>query len=153
MKIAVFPGSFDPITKGHVDIISRALPLFDMLIIGIGANTDKKTMFPIEDRERWIKQLYANEPNIEVLIYSGLTVNFCKQQEAQYMIRGLRTSADFEFERRIAQLNRSLQPTIETLFIASDPALSHVSSSGVRDIFKNGGDVSAFVPAGVVLKK
>src|ERR1051325_390848 len=114
MKIALFPGSFDPITKGHVDIITRVLPLFDMLIIGIGYNTDKKTMFPIEAREGWIKKLFANESKIEVMVYSGLTVNFCKEQGAQYMVRGLRTSADFEFERRIAQLNRSLQPNIET---------------------------------------
>ncbi len=149
MKIAVFPGSFDPITRGHESIVKRALSFFDEIIIGIGQNTGKHYYFSQDRREHFIKNVFAGESKIKVMHYSGLTVNFCKEINANYILRGLRTSADFEFERAIAQMNRTMAPEIETVFLVSDPALSHISSTIVRDILLYNGDVSAFVPAGV----
>lgn len=149
-RIAVFPGSFDPITKGHVEIIKRGLPLFDELIVGIGYNTNKHYFFSQDRREHFITKTFENEPKVKVVRYSGLTVEFCKQIGAQYILRGLRTSADFEFERAIAQMNHSMAPEIETIFIVSDPSLSHISSTIVRDILLYQGDVSAFVPKPVL---
>ena len=145
-KIAVFPGSFDPITLGHVAVVNRALPLFDQLIIAIGDNADKKHMFPLEQRKKWILDTFKDQPKIAVEIYNGLTVAFCKQINAQFILRGLRTSADFEFERSIAQVNRKLAPEVDTLFILTEAKYTPVSSSIVRDIIRNGGDVSEFVP-------
>ena len=149
-RIAVFPGSFDPITKGHVEIIKRGLPLFDELIVGIGYNTNKHYFFSQDRREHFITKTFEGEPKVKVVRYSGLTVEFCKQVGAQYILRGLRTSADFEFERAIAQMNHSMAPEIETVFIVSDPSLSHISSTIVRDILLYQGDVTAFVPKPVL---
>ena len=151
-KIAVFPGSFDPITKGHVDIIQRALPLFDEIIIAIGNNADKKYLFSISRRQKWIQKIFAGNKKITVTSYDGLTVKFCESVNAQYIIRGLRASADFEFERGIAQMNKAMAPEIETIFIISNPAYSAIASTIVRDILTNGGDASQFVPEGVDLK-
>ena len=148
-RIAVFPGSFDPITKGHEEIIKRGLPLFDELIVGIGYNTNKHYFFSQDRREHFISKTFEGEPKIKVMRYSGLTVEFCKQVGANYILRGLRTSADFEFERAIAQMNHGMVPEVETIFIVSDPSLSHISSTIVRDILLYQGDVSAFVPPAV----
>ncbi len=150
-KIAVFPGSFDPITKGHYDIITRALPLFDQVIIAIGKNSQKESWFPLEKRKTWIEYLFEGEDKIKVRTYSGLTVNFCQEIGAQYIIRGLRTSADFEFERGIAQMNQSMNDEIETVFLISNPSYSHITSTIVRDILRNGGDAHQFVPEGIDL--
>lgn len=150
MKIAVFPGSFDPLHNGHVDIVNRLLPLFDKVIIAIGINQDKKYLFALEKRMQWLKDVFASEPKVEVKSYSGLTVEFCKQQNAFYLIRGLRTSADFEFERAIAQLNKS-QAGVESVFVISTPENAPVSSTILRDILKNGGSVTNFVPAKVTI--
>ena len=145
-KIAVFPGSFDPITIGHVDIITRGLPLFDKLIIGIGINSQKQYLFTLEQRMEWIRKIFHYEPNIEVESYTGLTVTFCEKQEAQYILRGIRSSGDFEFERAVSQTNRVLSRNIETIFILANPSLAAVSSSIVRDVIVNGGDPSPFIP-------
>ncbi|MGQ9848065.1 MAG: pantetheine-phosphate adenylyltransferase [Bacteroidales bacterium] len=151
-KIAVFPGSFDPITKGHESVIRRALPLFDKLYIAIGENKDKTSpYFPIDKRLKWIKQVFANEPKIEVATYTGLTVEFCKSINATFILRGLRTSADFEYERAIAQTNRFLNSGIETVFLLTDPEFTSINSTIVREILKYGGDASQFVPNGINL--
>lgn len=150
-KIAVFPGSFDPITKGHESIVHRCLPLFDEIVIAIGYNSNKHYYFSQDRREHFIKKTFENEKKIRVAGYSGLTVDYCKTIGAQYILRGLRTSADYEFERAIAQMNRALAPEIDTIFVVADPALSHISSTIVRDILLYQGDVSKFVPEAVVL--
>ncbi len=148
-KLAVFPGSFDPITIGHYSIINRALPLFDKIIIAIGYNREKNGFFPIEDRIKWINKLFINHPSIEVQSYTGLTVDFCKKVNAHYLIRGLRTSADFEFERSVAQVNRKLQTDLETIFLLTEPQHSFISSSIVREIISHGGDPAEFLPPGL----
>src|SRR4030095_15817319 len=145
-KIAVFPGSFDPITIGHVDIITRGLPLFDQLIIGIGINSQKQYLFSLEQRIEWIRKIFQSEPNIVVQSYTGLTVSFCEKCEAQYILRGIRSSGDFEFERAVSQTNRGLSRNIETIFILANPSRAAVSSSIVRDVIVNGGDPSPFIP-------
>ncbi|MCK4406586.1 MAG: pantetheine-phosphate adenylyltransferase [Bacteroidales bacterium] len=145
-KIAVFPGSFDPITKGHESIIKRAMPLFDEIIIAVGENSEKESFFPIEKRIGWIKKVFADYPSIRVTRYKGLTVDFCKRNNAKYLLRGLRTSADFEFERSIGQVNKKLFPEIETIFLLTTPELTAINSSIVRDIIRHGGDPSQFVP-------
>ncbi len=150
-KIALFPGSFDPITLGHVSVIRRALPLFDKIVIAIGLNSDKKTMFPLEKRRVWIENVFQNEPAIEVQTYEGLTVDFCKKVGAGFILRGLRTSADFEFERSIGQINRKLYPRIDTVFILTEPEYTPISSSVVRDVYRHGGDISSMVPREVLL--
>lgn len=150
-KTAVFPGSFDPITKGHFDIILRALPLFDQIIIAIGINSQKASYFPLEKRKRWIEYLFEGEDKIKVRTYEGLTVDFCHEANADYIVRGLRTSADFEFERGIAQMNQSMNDEIETVFLISNPAYSHITSTIVREILRNGGDAGQFVPEGIDL--
>jgi len=152
-RIAVFPGSFDPITKGHESILKRTLPLFDEVIIAIGKNSSKQNYFPLEQREAWIKKVFANEPKVSVQTYTGLTIHFCKQVGANFIVRGLRTSADFEFEKAIAQNNKIMAPEIETIFILPVPELSAINSTIVRDIIRNGGDTTPFVPEGIVLTK
>lgn len=145
-RIAVFPGSFDPIHIGHIDIIQRALPLFDKIIIGIGLNSQKKYLFPTELRRDWIRQVFKSENKVDVKTYEGLTVNFCQQQNAQIILRGLRSSADFVFEKHIAQMNQAMNRNIETVFLLSNPSLAMISSSIIRDVLLNNGDVSQFVP-------
>jgi pantetheine-phosphate adenylyltransferase len=145
-RIAIFPGSFDPITKGHENLLNRALPLFDEIIISIGKNSSKQSYFTIEQRKKWIEQVFANQPKVKVETYTGLTVEFCKKKNANFILRGLRTSADFEFEKAIAQNNHMMVPEIETIFILPIPELSAINSTIVRDIVRNGGDASAFVP-------
>ncbi|MHC1706172.1 MAG: pantetheine-phosphate adenylyltransferase [Bacteroidales bacterium] len=145
-KIAVFPGSFDPITKGHESIIIRAIPLFDKIIVAVGANSTKTSFFPLEKRIQWIKDVFADYPKVEVDSYEGLTVDYCRKNKAKYILRGLRTSADFEFERSIGQINKQLFPGIETIFLLSATEHTPLNSSIVRDIIRNGGDVSPFIP-------
>ncbi|TAL57809.1 MAG: pantetheine-phosphate adenylyltransferase [Bacteroidetes bacterium] len=148
-KIAIFPGSFDPITTGHESIIQRALPLFDKIIVAIGVNSAKEYLFPAGKRKLWIEKIFPGEKKIEVNTYKGLTIDFCKQKKANYILRGLRTSADFEFERVIAQMNRAMNEKIETVFILSTPELSAINSTIVRDIIRNGGDAAQFVPSAI----
>ncbi|MBU2994969.1 pantetheine-phosphate adenylyltransferase [Cellulophaga baltica] len=148
MRRAIFPGSFDPVTLGHYDIINRGITLFDELIIAIGVNSDKKYMFSLEDRKQFIKEAFIDEPKIKVLTYEGLTVDFCKKVNANFILRGLRNPADFEFEKAIAHTNRKLSE-IETVFLLTSSGKSYISSSIVRDVIKNGGDVSGLVPESV----
>jgi pantetheine-phosphate adenylyltransferase len=145
-NIAVFPGSFDPITIGHESVIKRALPLFDELYVAIGTNSDKTGFFPVEQRIEWIKRVFADNPEIKVIQYEGLTVDICRKLGAQYILRGLRTSADFEFERSIGQVNKKLFNNIETVFFLTLPEHTSINSSIVRDIVRHGGDASDFVP-------
>lgn len=145
-KIAVFPGSFDPITKGHVNIVKRALPLFDKVIIAIGNNSSKNYSFSFEQRLEWINKIFKDYPNVEAKRFKGLTAYYAKSENAKYLIRGIRTAADFDYEKTIAQLNKSLDTDLETICIISDPEFSHISSTIVREIILNGGDPSKFVP-------
>jgi len=146
MKTAIFPGSFDPITKAHVDIIKRAIGLFDKLYIGIGDNSSKKGLLTMAQREKMLRAVFENEPKIHVVAYDGLTVEFCRSIGAEYMVRGIRTVSDFEYEKAIAQMNHSLAPEIESIFIVSKPGYSSISSTIVREILRYNGDVSQFVP-------
>jgi pantetheine-phosphate adenylyltransferase len=146
MKIALFPGSFDPVTKAHVDIVKRSVSLFDKLYIGIGVNSTKLGLLSIEKREQMLRAVFETDPRIHVIAYEGLTVNFCKSIGAAYMIRGIRTVSDFEYEKAIAQMNHSLEPDIESIFIVSKPGYSSISSSIVREIMRYNGDVSQFIP-------
>ena len=146
MKTAVFAGSFDPITRGHEDIVLQALPLFDEIIIAIGVNIDKKYAFPLEKRIKWIENTFVDYPKVKVVSYQGLTVDFCKKMNANFIIRGLRNTTDFEYESVIAEANKKLNPEVETIFFLSNPNLRCVSSSVVRDIIKNGGDITSFIP-------
>jgi pantetheine-phosphate adenylyltransferase len=152
-KIAVCPGSFDPITRGHESIIRRALPLFDEIIIAIGVNVEKKGFFPLEKRLEWITHVFKDEPKIKVFSYEGLTVDFCRKVNSAYLLRGLRTSSDFEFERSIGHINKQLYPGIETVFLLTQPEYMSLNSSIVREIVRYNGDASQFVPEGVILKK
>jgi pantetheine-phosphate adenylyltransferase len=145
-KICVFPGTFDPLTLGHVDIIKRALPLFDKIIVAVGTNVGKEPMFSAEQRQLWIDQIFKNEDKIESAVYEGLTVVFCKQVGANYILRGIRYVSDFEYEKAIADANRNLDPLIETFFLTCEPKYTSVASTIVRDIIRNGGDASQFLP-------
>lgn len=146
IKKALFPGSFDPFTLGHEEIVRRALPLFDEIIIGIGINTSKKSLFELEKRKAWIEELFSDTNKIKVSTFQGLTVVFCEQIKANYILRGLRTAADFEYERTIAQLNQAMSPNLETILILSKPEYSMISSTIVREILKFNADIKPFVP-------
>jgi len=149
MKIALFPGSFDPFTKGHEDIILRAIPLFDKIVIGVGSNSSKNYLFTIEQRINWIKKTFANYPTIEVKSYEGLTVNFCKELGAGYILRGLRNPIDYNYESNIALMNKSLQNDIETIFLLTSPELMAINSTIVRDIIVHKGNAKQFVPSAI----
>ena len=149
MKIAIFPGSFDPITKGHQDIIERALPLFDKIIIAIGKNSAKKYHFNLEERTQFIELTFNNNPKIEVISYTGLTIDFCKSVNANYILRGIRNSADYMYENSIAQMNKAMDNDIETIFMPTIPELAAINSTIVRDILINGGNIEQFVPAAI----
>ncbi len=152
MRKAIFPGSFDPITLGHEDIIKRSIALFDEIIIAIGVNAEKKYMFSLEERKKFIEQTFKDEPSVSVITYEGLTIDLCKKHNAAFILRGLRNPADFEFEKAIAHTNRKLSK-IETVFLLTSANTSFISSSIVRDVIRNGGNVSKLVPVAVLGKK
>ena len=151
MKRAIFPGSFDPLTLGHHDIINRSVKLFDEVIVAIGINADKKYMFSLEKRKRFIEDAFKDEPKVKVVTYKGLTVDFCKENNVEFILRGLRNPADFEFEKAIAHTNRDLAP-IETVFLLTAASTSYISSSIVRDVIRNNGDYTKLVPRSVRVK-
>lgn len=144
-RIAVFPGTFDPITIGHVSIVRRALPLFDRIIVGMGVNSTKRTMFEVEQRLHWIRDAFRDEPRVEAITFEGLTIDLCKRAGATFILRGLRNSTDHGYERSIALMNRQLSG-VETLFLPSAPEHAHISSTIVRELLANNADVSALVP-------
>lgn len=146
MKKAVFPGSFDPITSGHVDIVKRAIPLFDEIIVAVGINTQKKYLYSLEQRLDWLRKVFENHPTVKIDSYEGLTAHYCKNVGANYMLRGLRNASDFDYEKTISQLNSIVGDGLETLFLISRPAFSHISSTIVREIIKGKGDASPFIP-------
>ena len=148
-RIAIFPGSFDPFTIGHESIVKRAIPMFDKIIIMIGFNVNKKSFFTVEKRQKWINQVFENETKIEVEVYEGLTVDFCRAKGAKYILRGLRTSSDFEYERAIAQVNKKMYPGIETVFLLTLPEHTPINASIIRDIVLHGGNASMFLPKGL----
>ena len=145
-RICLFPGTFDPLTLGHVDIINRALPLFDKIVVGIGLNSAKAPMFSAEQRLQWVSEIYSNDSRVEGAVYDGLTVDFCKKIHANFILRGIRYVSDFEYEKTIADANRTLDKTIETIFLTGEPKYTSVASTIVRDILRNGGDASPFLP-------
>ncbi|WP_460218081.1 pantetheine-phosphate adenylyltransferase [Psychroserpens sp. MEBiC05023] len=151
MKRAIFPGSFDPITLGHYDIIKRSVTLFDEVIVAIGINAEKKYMFSLEERRQFIQEAFKEEPKVSVVTYEGLTVDFCKKNNVEFILRGLRNPADFEFEKAIAHTNRDLAP-IETVFLLTAASTSYISSSIVRDVIRNHGDYTKLVPKSVRVK-
>ena len=150
MKKAVFPGSFDPITIGHLDIVKRGIKIFDEIIIAIGDNTDKKYLFSKEKREEFVERTFSDYDKVKIESYNGLTVDFCKKNNIEFMIRGLRNPADFEFEKSIALTNREMTG-IETIFFLTSPENSFISSSIVRDLIRNKGDYKLFIPKVVIL--
>ena len=150
MRRAVFPGSFDPITLGHENIIRRAIPMFDEIVIAIGVNGSKKTMFTLEQRVQMLKNVFANAPSVKVETFGGLTVRFCEKVKADWMLRGVRNGGDFEYERTISQMSSRIAPSLETIILFTDPQYAPISSSVVRDILANGGDISEFVPKAVL---
>ena len=147
MKIAVFPGSFDPITSGHVDIVERALPLFDKLIIGIGVNSQKTTLFDLDQRMHWLSEVFRGQHKVEIASFENLTAHFCRKVGANYLLRGLRNASDFDYEKTISQLNSIVGDDLDTVFLISRPEFSHISSTIVREIIKGGGDASPFIPS------
>ena len=149
MRICLFPGTFDPVTLGHTDIIDRALPLFDKIIVGIGRNINKTPMFSDQQRIDWLNEIYADNENVQAVLYDGLTVNCCKEVGANFILRGIRYVNDFEYEKAIADMNRSLADNIETVFLTCLPQFTSVASTLVRDVLRNGGDVSPFLPKAV----
>ncbi len=151
-RIAVFPGTFDPVTRGHEAIIRRALPLFDKIIVAIGVNSSKSTLFTLAQREDWLKKIFENEPKVEISTYEGLTVTFCREKQASFILRGLRNTVDFEYEKTIGQMNLALENGIETVFLMTDAEFASVQSTLVRDIFRHGGDVSRFVPSSIQIR-
>jgi pantetheine-phosphate adenylyltransferase len=151
MKIAVFPGSFDPITVGHFEIVKRALPLFDTIIVAVGVNTTKQSLFSLEQRLEWLQEVFKEMPKIQIAHFEGLTAHFCKQVGAQYLLRGLRNASDFDYEKTISQLNQIIGHQLDTVFLISQPEFSHISSTIVREIIKGGGDVTPFIPKSIVI--
>lgn len=151
MKIAVFPGSFDPITTGHTDLVERALPLFDKIIVAVGINNSKRYLFSLEQRLEWLQQVFAHEPKVEVGHFENLTAHYCQRIGARYLLRGLRNGSDFDYEKTISQLNHIVGGGIETVFLISQPEFSHISSTIVREIIVGGGDASPFVPKPMVI--
>ena len=149
-RICLFPGTFDPVTLGHTDIINRALPLFDQIFVGIGINSSKNPMFSPEQRMEWFKEIYKDESRVESIMYEGLTINCCKKINARFILRGIRFVSDFEYEKTIADANRTLDRNIETIFLTGEPKYTSVASTIVRDIIKNGGDASPFLPQAVI---
>ncbi len=150
-RIAVFPGSFDPFTIGHESIVRRAFPIFDLIIISIGFNTNKPGYFPLEKRMSWIRDVFEKDEKVSVHSFEGLTVDFCREVNAKYILRGLRTSADFEYERAIAQNNKAMYPELESVFLLTEPKYTSVNSTIVRDIIMHGGDASQFLPDKICL--
>ncbi len=151
-KTALFPGSFDPFTIGHYDIVVRNLSLFDKIIIGIGKHSTKNYLFSPEQRKSQIQSVFKDLPSIEVQLYDGLTVNFCKQSGASFILRGVRNSVDFEYEAAIARMNHSMENSVETILITSRPEFCAISSTIVREIWKSGGNIKQFLPPGMVLE-
>ena len=149
-RICLFPGTFDPITLGHVDIIRRALPLFDKIIVAVGINASKAPMFSPEQRLIWIQEIFQGEGRVVGAVYEGLTIDFCRKAQARFMLRGIRYVSDFEYEKTIADANRTLDPGIETIFLTGEPKYTSVASTIVRDILRNGGDASPFLPEAVI---
>jgi pantetheine-phosphate adenylyltransferase len=149
-RICLFPGTFDPVTLGHTDIINRALPLFDKIVVGIGINSSKSPMFSADQRMAWVNEIYKDEPKVESTVYEGLTVNFCESIGARFILRGIRYVSDFEYEKTIADANRTLDKKIETIFLTGEPKYTSVASTIVRDIIRNGGNASPFLPDGVI---
>jgi pantetheine-phosphate adenylyltransferase len=145
-RICLFPGTFDPVTLGHVDIINRSLPLFDKVVVGIGLNASKVQMFSAEQRMQWIQEIYKDQPKVEGAIYEGLTIEYCKVIGARFILRGIRYVSDFEYEKTIADANRTLDNSIETIFLTGEPKYTSVASTIVRDIIRNGGNASLFLP-------
>lgn len=154
-RICLFPGTFDPVTLGHIDIINRSLPLFDKVVVGIGINASKNPMFTADQRKIWFDEIYKDQPKVEVAIYDGLTVKFCQSIKAHFILRGIRYVSDFEYEKTIADANRTMDRDIETIFLTGEPKYTSVASTIVRDIIRNGGDASPFLPEVVIktLKK
>ena len=150
MKICLFPGTFDPVTLGHIDIIIRAKPLFDTIVIGVGKNSSKQPMFSADQRLQWFEEIFKGEPGIKAAIYDGLTINFCKEVGAHFILRGIRYVSDFEYEKAIADANRTLDSSIETFFLTGEPKYTSVASTIVRDIIRNNGDASPFLPEVVI---
>jgi pantetheine-phosphate adenylyltransferase len=149
-RFCLFPGTFDPVTLGHVDIINRALPLFDKIVVGIGENIAKSPMFSAAQRMEWFNEIFKDEPKLECAIFEGLTINFCKEIDARFILRGIRFVSDFEYEKTIADANRTLDRNIETIFLTGEPKYTSVASTIVRDILKHGGDASPFLPDAVI---
>jgi len=149
-KIAVFPGSFDPITLGHIDLVQRATKIFDKIIVAVGVNSSKKYLFDLDQRLKWLEEVFQEFPDVHVDSFTGLTVNFCKEKDANFLLRGLRNASDFDYEKTISQLNTIIGDNLETVFLISKPEFSHVSSTIVREIIKGSGDVSPFVPQNIV---
>ena len=150
MRICLFPGTFDPVTLGHTDIINRALPLFDKIVVGIGINAAKNPMFTADQRKIWFEEIYKDEPKLTVETYDGLTIKFCQSIGAKFILRGIRYVSDFEYEKTIADANRTMDSTIETIFLTGEPKYTSVASTIVRDILRNGGDASPFLPEAVI---
>ena len=150
-RIAFFPGSFDPITKGHEDLVRRALPMFDKIIVALGVNSSKKEMFPLEQKQNWIEKTFSDCPSVEVINYKGLTIDTCKKHQAKFILRGLRNSNDYEYEKSIAMMNQAMEPSIETIYLNTHPEWAAISSTIVRDIIKNKGNARPFLASGVQL--
>ena len=150
-RIAVFPGSFDPITRGHENIVRRSVHLFDEIVVAIGSNSSKSSMYSLEQRTNWLEKVFADLPVVRVTHYDGLTIDFCNEIGARFLLRGVRNGGDFEYERTIAQMTRAMEPSLETVILFTDPEFAAINSTVVREIIRNDGDVSQFVPSVVAI--